>query len=174
MAFLDVPSPFECVCLCVSVCVSIYMCVCVCECPCVCKYRTPPPPPPTPPPHLINVFLTRTVIPRCRLECVKLRWAPTYFHHDIGDLSGFVCQNLCVPCHLRSPEGGGVSQFGGKRKWPIFARRKTENFDFLKRKSEIRECSGSGNQANCNAEIGNKHLKRKRNWLDSMAEIYFF
>ena len=104
MAFLDVPSPFECVCLCVSVCVSIYMCVCVCECPCVCKYRTPPPPPPTPPPHLINVFLTRTVIPRCRLECVKLRWAPTYFHHDIGDLSGFVCQNLCVPWHLRSPE----------------------------------------------------------------------
>ena len=31
----------------------------------------------------------------------------------------------------------GVSQFGGKRKWPIFARRKTEILNFLKWKSEF-------------------------------------
>ena len=44
----------------------------------------------------------------------------------------------------KEPYTGGVSQFGGKRKWPTFARRKTENFDFLKRKSEFIACSGSG------------------------------
>ena len=41
---------------------------------------------------------------------------------------------------------GGGSQFGGKRKCPIFARRKMENVDFFE------------------AEIGNQCIKRKRNF----------
>ena len=38
---------------------------------------------------------------------------------------------------IQADKKGGVSQFGGKRKWAIFARRKTEIFDFLRWKLEF-------------------------------------
>ena len=51
-------------------------------------------------------------------------------HRNIETILRCSARSLC--------RGGGGFQFGGKRKWAIFARRKTEIFDFLRRKSEFK------------------------------------
>ena len=66
---------------------------------------------------------------------------------------------------------GRVFQDGGKRKWPIFAKRKSENHWFLRRKSEFQICCGGGIMVNLRAENGIRSQWWERNrhfWMSDL------